>query len=226
MPQPLTLSIAPWTATLRGIFFPPVCLICDRSMGLSTLETVCGGCADALKPGRASAPEEASARELDDIHALYHYGSAARRLIHRIKLTRDPRAGRWLASELERRPAFGAARYDLIVPVPSHRKSSWFGSAAEPGRLWADALSARFGVPVAEGLRRSRTVAKQTALRRDSRLAASANSLVARGAAIGGCRSVLLTDDVLTTGATARACAGLLKSRGVERVAVAVIARG
>lgn len=225
--SPLSASaLRPWFHSFRGVFFPPACLICDNAMSLSAAETVCPGCREGLRPARPTAPADLCPRDLDDIFALYSYGSGARRMIHRIKLTADPRAGRWLSAELVLRAPAAPGGFDLIIPIPSHRKAGPLMSASGPANLWAAALSERLRVPAAAALLRSRTVPKQTSLRRDRRLAASEGSLALRTDALKGCRSVLLADDVLTTGATARACARLLKRHGVARVAAAVIARG
>ncbi len=226
MPQLLTLRTRPWLASIKGLFFPPVCLVCNASMGLSAEEGACLECRTALKPARGTAPCDVSPEDIDHLFALYQYNAPARRLIHRIKLTGDPRAGRWLRSELERTNALDGKTFDLILPVPSHRKTAPFGSSPQASGLWAQTLSDRLRVPVANALVRVRTVAKQTVLRRDQRLASPASSLNVRTGPLKGCRSVLLADDVLTTGATARACARLLKRHGIERVTAAVIARG
>jgi competence protein ComFC len=227
MPQLLTLRTRPWLASLKGLFFPPVCLICNASMGLSAEEGACSRCGTALKPARATSPCDVSPEDIDGLFALYQYNGAARRLIHRIKLTGDPRAERWLGSELKRRDVLAGQSFDLILSVPSHRKTPSFGSAPRTSSdLWAQALGEGLGVPIAHALVRVRTVSKQTTLHRDQRLASPASSLSVRTGLLKGCRSALLADDVLTTGATARACARLLKRHGVERVTAAVIARG
>ncbi len=226
MPQLLTLRTRPWLASIKGLFFPPVCLVCNASMGLSAEEGACPECRTSLKPARGTAACDVSAEDIDSLFALYQFNGAARRLIHRIKLTGDARAERWLGSELERTGALGGQTFDLILPVPSHRKTGPFGSGPRASSLWAQALSERLRAPIADALVRVRTVAKQTVLRRDQRLASPASSLNVRTGPLKGCRSVLLADDVLTTGATARACARLLKLHGVERVTAAVIARG
>jgi len=226
MPQILTLRTRPWLASIKGLFFPPVCLVCNASMGLSAEEAACLRCRTALEPARGTTSCDISPEDIDGLFALYRYNAPARRLVHRIKLTADPRAERWLRSELERTNALSMEKFDLILPVPSHRKTAPFGSAPQASGLWAQALSERLRAPVSGALVRMRTVAKQTVLRRDQRLASPAASLGVRASALKGCRSVLLADDVLTTGATVRACARLLKRNGVERVTAAVIARG
>jgi predicted amidophosphoribosyltransferase len=174
---------------------------------------------------------------LDGAYFLYSYGRAAKKLVHRIKITGDPRAGVWIRSEIawlrsarltnfEPLDASDPDRFDAIVPVPSHHRSSLLNPDSCSASLWAHELAAAYGVPVRRALRRTRTVPKQTSLDRAHRLTASENSLAVRGAALAGCRSVLLADDVMTTGATARACARALKAHGVRRVALAAIAKG
>lgn len=226
MSQLLASRTSPWLASFKGLIFPSACLICNQSMSLSAVDVVCRGCNDGLRPSRYTAPGDTSPEDLDDLFALYQYGSAARRLIHRIKLNPDPRAGRWLEPEIARLPLERMSRFDLIVPVPSHRRAGLLALGHESSGVWVDALSSRLRIPSAKALTRIRTVAKQTSLRRDLRLTASESSLSVRSRDLKNCRSVLLADDVLTTGATARGCARLLKRHGVEHVAIAVIARG
>lgn len=221
-----------WLMPLKGLFFPPVCLLCNRSMELSARDAVCLLCRPGLPPSAGGDAAVVSA-PLNGLFALYRYGRGARRLVHRIKLTGDPRAGQWLTAELRRLPetSEGAknlcAGFDAVVPVPSHRRASLL---AAPGGgaagLWADALASFLKIPVRDALRRTQTVPKQTSLNRVRRMAASASTLETRKGLLQNCRSVLLADDVCTTGATGRACAEALKAAGVGRVTLAVIARG
>ncbi len=217
---------------LKGLLFPPVCLLCNRLMGLSARESVCLTCRPLL-PLRAGVGEpDASEAPLDAVFSLYAYGRGARRLVHRIKLTGDPRAGRWLDSELLRlseTPEFMTkfgGRFDAVVPVPSHRRSSPLSPSGGAAGLWAECLASFFQIPVRAALVRTRTVPKQTSLSRTLRMTASISTLDVRSALLKNCRSVLLADDVYTTGATARACAQALRSAGIPHVTAGVIARG
>lgn len=222
----------PWLAPLKGLLFPPACLLCNRFMGLSEPEAVCLPCRSRL-PLRARPAADTPffhpagpGEPLDGLFRLYEYRGGARKLVHRIKLTGDPRAGRWLLSELERHVPEPPRSFDAVVPVPSHRRRPWIRFSSEPAGVWTEALARHFHAPVMTPLFRNRTVPKQTSLRRQDRLVRQEGSVAVSPRELTGVRSVLLADDVITTGATARACALALKARGVDRVCLAAIAGG
>ncbi len=89
----------------------------------------------------------------------------------------------------------------------------------------------KVGIPVRHALTRARWIPSQTSLPRARRLANPRGAyLVRRGyrpraGTAGLPPSVILLDDVLTTGATASECARVLKAAGVRTVAVLAAAR-
>ncbi len=114
---------------------------------------------------------------------------------------------------------------DVVVPIPLHWRrqlTRGYNQAAAFGREVAGGL----GVPFAPGwLRRVRPATQHaqpsaTARRENVRGAFS----LSRGASPAG-RTVLLADDVMTTGATLSEAAGVLKKAGAARVLVAVLGR-
>jgi ComF family protein len=113
----------------------------------------------------------------------------------------------------------------LVVPVPLHWRRRWargYDQAAALGRELAAALGVPFGP---RALRRVRHVAQHgqpsaSARRENMKGVFAANP----GASLAG-RTVLLVDDVMTTGATAAEAARVLRAAGAGRVAVAVLAR-
>ena len=115
---------------------------------------------------------------------------------------------------------------DLVVPVPHHWRDAASRTFAPPAEL-AAALAAGLGVPCRpRALRKTARTAKQASLTpTDRRANLRAAFAVRRPAAVAGER-VLLCDDVLTTGTTARRCARALLDAGAAAVLVAVFARG
>lgn len=115
-------------------------------------------------------------------------------------------------------------RFDAVVPMPMHWLRRWkrgFNQAELLGR----AVARHAGVPLVEALRRTRMAAAQAGLSSSQRRRNVAGSFgIDRPGAIRG-QHVLLVDDVLTTGATARAAAGVLKRAGAARVTVLTLAR-
>lgn len=114
----------------------------------------------------------------------------------------------------------------MVLPVPLHpsrQRERTFNQAA----LLARALAKELRLPCREnGLIRRRFTQPQTGLRRGERARNLQNAFEAAWEAETFAESILLVDDVLTTGATAGACARLLKQRGVRFVAVAAACRG
>ena len=134
-----------------------------------------------------------------------------------------PAFGRWMAQ------AAGdlLREADLVVPVPLHR---WrlFRRRFNQSALLARAVARSSGKPVdARLLQRRRPTPSQAGLSRTGRLANVRGAFAVadrdRRHLLG--RSVLLVDDVLTTGATIGECARVLRRAGAERVDVVTLAR-
>lgn len=137
----------------------------------------------------------------------------------------------WLAFLAERmfqqvRKQLGNDPADWVVPVPLHpvrRRERGFDQA----RLVAGALARQLKLPEAHGLlKRWKPTAPQTRLTRQARLANVQGAFSLRPSPWLGQARFLLVDDVFTTGATANACAKLLKEAGAARVTVVTFARG
>jgi ComF family protein len=113
---------------------------------------------------------------------------------------------------------------DALVPVPLHprreRKRGY-----NQARLLAAVAGRSAGIPVVEALVRTRPTAQQVGLDAESRRANVRGAFAIRdGAAIAGCR-VVLVDDVLTTGSTLGNCAETLVAGGAVWVGAATLAR-
>lgn len=185
----------------------PCCRTCGRPIaGAYDAVAVCAAC-------RAQPPA------FDAAQALWRYEGAARRVIHAYKYERRWRLAPWMAGPLADAARSTAwDRVDAVVPVPRHwLKARWRG-VDHTTRL-AEEVARRLGVPCAPRLlRRRRWTAAQSRLtvpqrRRNVRTAFAAAASV-RG------QRLLLVDDVLTSGATAEACARALRDAGAREVLV------
>jgi ComF family protein len=154
--------------------------------------------------------------------ALGKYAPPLSRAIVRLKYQGradlGPRLGRLLAAELE---GLELEPHTVIVPVPLHARrlaARGYNQAA----LIAHELSKARALPWQPRLlARQRDTAHQVGKARAARLANADGAFALRQA---GPRHALLVDDVVTTGATVRACAETLALGGIAVVAVAALA--
>jgi ComF family protein len=159
--------------------------------------------------------------------AAVRYDDVARTLVHALKYhdrtDLAPAMGRWMARAGEEL----LAEADVLVPVPLHWRRSWSRRYNQSGAL-ARVIEQQSSVPVASDvLRRIRPTAQQIGLNRSQRASNVQGAFKAaadRTAAIQG-RRVVLIDDVLTSGATADACARALLRARAAQVDVLVFAR-
>jgi ComF family protein len=115
-------------------------------------------------------------------------------------------------------------RFEVVVPVPLHWRRRW-SRGFNQAELLARATALRCGIPMRKALRRTRSTETQAGLSnsRRRRNVADAFRVTSRQDVAG--RRVLLVDDVMTTGATAGACAAALKRDGARSVALLALAR-
>jgi ComF family protein len=112
--------------------------------------------------------------------------------------------------------------YDVVVPVPLHWRRYWQRGFNQAAQL-AKAIAKRRGLRFARPLVRTRWTATQTNLSNTGRRENIAGAFRACGK-VDGLR-ILLVDDVMTTGATAGACAKILKRAGAKSVTLLTLAR-
>jgi ComF family protein len=114
--------------------------------------------------------------------------------------------------------------FDVVVPVPLHWRRRW-QRGFNQSELLAGATARRCGIPMWNAVRRLRATEAQAGLTNAVRRRNVAGVFrVKPRVRVAGMR-LLLVDDVMTTGATASACAAALKRAGAKSVALLALAR-
>lgn len=207
--------------------------VCDECIGRVTPLAPRSQCGQCGLPFENEAPLHGSglcglcrrgSTEFDWGRGYGAYEGVLRHLIHLLKYAgMQPLAGPLGARLATLLPQAG--RVDLIVPVPLDRRRRW-NRGFNQSEVLAAELSRISGLPLdAAALQRHRATETQTGLtHRQRRLNVQGAFRVRRPRAIAG-KHIALVDDVITTGATAAACARVLKACGAERVVVLALAR-
>lgn len=237
---------APFRAALgftRDIALPPLCPSCRE---LVTEDGLCAACWSKLSliappycerlgilfaydpgPGALSMQAIANPPAYHRARAAARYGEIARTLVHALKygdrLDLAPLMGRWMA-----RAGRDLLRdADALVPVPLHWLRLW-ARRCNQSALLAKAISTECAVPIADtALKRVKATAQQVGLTQTQRAenVQGAFHVPPDGKAEVAGKRLVLIDDVLTSGATADACARALLRGGARSVDVVVFAR-
>ena len=116
-------------------------------------------------------------------------------------------------------------RLDAVTPVPLHWRKQW-QRGFNQSELLAREIARRRGIRLVHALGRTRATQAQAGLSNTGRRGNVAAAFRCRpGAQTLAGKRVLLIDDVMTTGATAAACARALKQAGAARVVLLAVAR-
>jgi ComF family protein len=148
--------------------------------------------------------------------AAVAYGELARSLAIRLKYGRKVAIARTMARYMA--PLVASSENALLVPVPLHRTRLW-GRGFNQSALVARELSRRLSIAndplVLRRIRRTPPLKGMSPLQRRKTVAGA--FAVRNKASVAG-KTVILIDDVLTTGSTAEACARTLRRAGAARV--------
>jgi len=155
--------------------------------------------------------------------AAVSYDALSRDLAIRLKYGRKVALARTMARYMA--PLVSVEGERVIVPVPLHRSRLW-SRGFNQSALVANELSRRLGVPSNPlALRRTRPTPPLKGMSQMQRRKAVAGAFDVRDRKAVAGKTVILVDDVLTTGSTADACARTLKRAGATRVELVTWAR-
>jgi ComF family protein len=239
-----------WTRFYRALtasvdlLLPPACLLCGRLMTSSEGNApFCPACLNGMPPlGSAHCPccarpyPAATSIHLcgtclerppafSVVHAAGLYQGAAKDAVHRLKYRNQLTLAKPLGQLIGRTVGQGGAGFlpHCIVPVPLHPRrlrKRGYNQALELARPLARQLKAPLETGLLQRVRHTPPQQELTAAARNGNVH-RAFALTASAAQL----TILLVDDVMTTGATARECSRVLRAGGAAEVRVAVFGR-
>ena len=230
----------------QHLIYPGCCLLCGQPLSeeqthfcslchhelFTDSESTCPRCAGAIGPftvidGRCHACRKESFA-FDQVLRLGRYDGLLREVVLRLK----KQSGEGLAELLgecwarEAASRFVSLHFDALVPVPLHWRRRWQRGYNQSAAL-CRGLGMCLRVPNHPSwLRRVRHTPQQTTRPTPAERKANVRDAFRSrpGAPLAG-RSILLVDDVMTTGATVAEATRALLAAGAARVSVAVLAR-
>ena len=233
-----------WLATALDALLPPRCLGCSAAVDRpGRLCPACWSAVDFIAPPFCACcglpfEHEEGGRALcgacvgdpppyDFARAVLRYGALSRGLVIAFKWRDQTHAAPAFAEWMARAAQPVIQNADWVTPVPLHRRRL-FERRYNQAALLAREIGRLAGVPFAPDLLvRTRATPIQGGLTRRQRIDNLRGAIAVRPARrqrIEG-RRIVLVDDVMTTGATAAACARALKRAGALRVHVVTLAR-
>jgi ComF family protein len=217
-----------------AVLLAPICAACRTPLEKPTRGAVCPGCwaaivpitapwcrtcGDPLASWRVVTDEEArcprcrsAPPHISLARAIGPYEGSLRAIVHALKYDGRPTIARHLAARMRAAGSGLLEDADVVVPVPLHgsrERARGFNQARE--------LARHLGRPCADALARTRKTPSQAdlpAARRHANVQGAfriAGRIVAR-------QTIVLIDDVSTTGATLNACAAALLDAGAKEV--------
>lgn len=192
---------------------PPLCVKCSKPIDYNSPNNLCRECAG-------------SKRHFEISRAPYAYEGLIKKAIYSYKYYNKPYFykffGNCLVNYMKSNNYTG---FDCIVPVPLH-PSKMRKRGYNQSELLARHISEKLSIPYVDALKRTKKTLKQSVQSKEGRRKNLKDAFAVKSSAKKVINSsVLLVDDIYTTGTTADECSKALVKYGAGKVYVITIAR-
>lgn len=200
--------------------FPPICVCCKRPLNTENPLPFCSKCHASLNASKTKEPKNINDKNVERCYCLYRYSKYdVKRVISHTKTIFSDRYASFISKELKEELLKHNLLYkiDLITFAP-RKKSSINLHGFDQGEELAKVLSKETSIPYEKCIMRKGKSSEQKFLKSKEREENVKNIFkIAKDANIKD-KIVLIVDDVITTGATVKACAKILKENGAKLV--------
>lgn len=221
-----------------NLIYPPKCVFCGKRLSPKVAKRVCSECANTLpyariynRCSRCGRPISGTASRickdcsLTKSHitrstAPFLYTDIARNGVLMLKREANSSNAITLSEYIVSmiRYDFKNVEFDYVVSAPLRKKSSNEQGYNHAGKL-ASNVALRLGIPYLSGaLYHKGRIRKQSSLSIDDRIENVKGKFALRKPSIFKGKTVLVVDDVRTSGSTLNECARVLKESGAYRV--------
>jgi ComF family protein len=207
-----------------NLFLKPNCPLCDR-----TAQSVfCKYCQRQLQDCQLMEPARYWQGDLP-LFAWGKYESSVKQSIGKLKYDGHRSIGdiygEWLAASWQKSAPLDLATKLIVIPIPLHPEklaSRGFNQAELIARSFCQITGAKLDL----SLQRNRSTVAQFGLSKSARQENVSGAFTLVNSSLQPGATVLLIDDIYTTGATVRSAAAIIRSTDINVCGVAVIATG
>jgi ComF family protein len=217
------MGVSNLTNALLSVLLAPACAACGAVLDTPLNGCVCRNCWGAIQPITPSILDIGGL--VTRSSAVGEYEGSLREIVHALKYQGRRSIAARLAALMRRHGEALLTGADCVMPVPLHRRRE-----RERGFNQAYELARHLGLPVIDALARTRATAPQVTLDAARRRANVRGAFRLRRSWFRGPvqlegLTLVLVDDVSTTGATLEACAAVLRDARVAEVCALTAAR-
>lgn len=214
---------------ISKIFFPERCDFCREIIPFTKLYCDCQGkeeirigddvCLSCGKEKvKCSCPFPQSVN-LEKFAAVYSYEGLIKVKLHRFKFRKEKSLCNFFGTAMSERVAtvFASYDFDVVTFVPSDKETEKIRGYNQ-SRLLAETVAEKFFIPWEEILIKREGVAKQHKLSAEERLTNLKGKIALKKNCDVKGKTILLCDDIKTTGATLGECRSVLLKSGAKEV--------
>jgi ComF family protein len=208
---------------LLNFVIPPVCISCKHIIPFSR-KVICEDCFESLPHLSPlliqTLRNEMEDEQYDDLFILFEFNEILQQLIHLLKYRQFTKMADYFAEAFVQR--IGVANYDLVTGVPLNKVRQ-----RERGYNQSNSMAEHYSYLTntsynPDFLIRTRNTVSQTQLKKGERIQNVKNAFICTQSLDG--MSILVLDDVVTTGSTLNECSRVLKQSGASKIDVAALA--
>ncbi|HOQ37964.1 MAG TPA: ComF family protein [Acetivibrio sp.] len=214
---------------LLNLIFPPKCIFCNKILYLNTDIYICKECFSKIEFREGGSIKSGTGDDyFDSIVCVCEYTGIVKDAVKRFKFSNKPAYYRAFARLLSQKikETMDYRLFDAIISVPLHpvrERTRGYNQSF----LISTELSRELGIKEESNLlSRTRNTHSQSLLPRQDRLINVKGAFTVTDSSKVKDKTILLVDDVLTTGTTLNECSRVLKEAGAKKIVVAVIASG